>query len=353
VQDRDLGIEAEQLVALNYYQDEIVNQQIDAIKREMAQLPGVEMATASLFVPGAGHDITGFEVESPDGQMRNTKANRFEVDFDFADAYGIDAVAGRTLATGFATDSTQAVLINVAAARHFGYADPADAVGKKVQQGDEQPEPYIVVGVVEDFHYGSFHERVEPLVLVPLTVDNGDAARFLTLRVNTEHIDETLSAVQARWAELAPGRPYDATFIDQHFARLYEADRQFGYLFAAFAALAIFVACLGLFGLATRTVKQRTKEIGIRKALGANAVSLAALLSSDFAKLVGVAFAAAVPVAYLSMSRWLESFAYRIDLNAGVFIAAGGIALMVALVTVGMQAWRVALLDPAEALRSE
>jgi putative ABC transport system permease protein len=353
IQNRDLGIAAEQLVAINFNQDEAVNQQIETVKREMMQLPGVEAATASVYVPGAGHDVTGFEVEAPNGQMENTKANRFDVDFDFADTYGVETLAGRTISTDFASDSTQAVMINAAAARHFGYADPAEAVGKRVQQDDSQPAPYIIVGVVEDFHYGSLHETVEPLVMVPLASRYTGPARFLTLRVQTDNLSATMEAVQDRWASLALDRPYDATFVDQYFARLYEQDRQFGRLFAVFAALAIVVACLGLFGLATHTVQQRTKEIGIRKALGASAASLAALLSSDFAKLVGVAFAVAVPIAYLSMSRWLEGFAYRIDLGAGVFLAAGALALVVALGTVGTQAWRAARLDPTKALRSE
>jgi len=226
-------------------------------------------------------------------------------------------------------------------------------VGKKVQQDDSQPAPYTIVGVVEDFHYGSLHEVVEPLVMVPITSRYTDDARFLTLRVRTDNLSATMDAVQDRWATLAPARPYDATFVDRYFAQLYEQDRQFGRLFAAFAALAIFVACLGLFGLATHTVQQRTKEIGIRKALGATAASLVALLSTDFAKLVGIAFAVAVPAAYLGMSRWLEGFAYRIDLGAGVFVAAGALALAVALGTVGVQAWRAARLDPTRALRSE
>jgi putative ABC transport system permease protein len=353
VQNRDLGIATEQLVAINFNQDEAVNQQIEMVKREMMQLPGVEAATASVYVPGAGHDVTGFEVEAPDGSMQNTKANRFDADFDFAETYGIETIAGRTISADFATDSTQAVMVNAAAARHFGYPDPAAAVGKRVRQDDSQPAPYTIVGVVEDFHYGSLHKTVEPLVMVPTTSRYTGPARFLTLRVQTENLDETMHAVQERWASLAPDRPYDATFVDQYFAQLYAQDRQFGHLFAVFAALAIVVACLGLFGLATHTVQQRTKEIGIRKALGATATSLVALLSSDFAKLVGIAFAVAVPVAYLGMGRWLQGFAYRVDLGVGVFIGAGVLALVVALGTVGTQAWRAARLDPTKALRSE
>jgi len=180
-----------------------------------------------------------------------------------------------------------------------------------------------------------------------------DAASYLTLRVRTENVAETMGSVRARWTDLVPARPFEATFVDEHFAEMYEQDRRFGRLFATFAGLAIFVACLGLFGLTTHTVQQRTKEIGIRKSLGATAGSLVALLSKDIARLVVVAFAVGGPVAYLGMSRWLESFAYRVDPSVGIVVLSGLAALIVALATVGVKAYRAAMLDPTTALRDE
>ena len=352
VQQRDLGFAPEQLVALDFNQDDAVNRRVEAIKRELIALPGVAAAAASRYVPGRGLDVNGFRVEAPDGRMHSTKAYRYNVDGDFFSTYGIEAVAGRTFSPDYPSDSATAVVVNAAAAAHFGYPDPADAVGRQVQWSENR-DRYTIIGVVENFHYGSLHERVEPLIVVPHSAREAGHARFLTLRVRTDDLAATMERVRTRWDALAPHRPVEARFLDQSFASLYEQDRQFGRLFGTFAGLAIFVACLGLFGLATHTVQQRTKEIGIRKALGASAASLAALLSSDFAKLVGVAFAVAVPIAYLGMTRWLAGFAYRIDLGAGVFVAAGALALVVALGTVGLQAWRAARLDPMKALRSE
>jgi putative ABC transport system permease protein len=353
VQSRDLGFAAEQLVTLNYGQDEGVNRRREAVKRALEDVPGVVDAAASVYVPGRGQDVTGFEAEGPDGRRRATKAYRYDVDADFFGALGIEVLAGRTFSDDFGTDARWAVVVNAAAARHFGYDDPAEAVGQTLRQHDGQPVPNTIIGVVEDFHFNSLHEAVEPLVILPLSARYAAAGRFLTLRVRADDLPATMDAVQARWAELVPGRPYDAQFLDATFAALYEQDRRFGRLFGVFAGLALFVAGLGLFGLATHTVQQRTKEIGIRKALGASVGSLVALLSGGIARLVGVAFVVAVPVAYLGASRWLEGFAYRIDLGAGVFAGAGLVALAVALATVGTQAWRAARADPTRALRSE
>lgn len=354
VQARDLGFAAQQLVVLDYRSDASINRKMATIKREMAALPGVEAVAASRHVPGDGLDVTPLTVEAPDGSMLHTKAYRYVVDFEFFDAYDIDPVAGRAFSASFARDSAEAVVINEAAASHFGYTDPSGAVGARVVLDTGAAAPrYTVVGVVDNFHFASLHGRIAPLIALPPGAPNASSPRFLTLRVQTERLAETMAAIEDQWVAMAPHRPFEARFFDDTFARFYEQDRRVGRLVGVFAALAIFVACLGLFGLATHTVQQRTKEIGIRKALGATAASLTALLSRDFAKLVGVAFAVAVPIAYLGMSRWLAGFAYRIDLGAGVFVAAGALALVVALGTVGMQAWRAARLDPTKALRSE
>ena len=354
VQQRDLGFAAEQLVTLDFNHDARVNYQLATIKRELVQLADVEAAAASGDVPGRQLDVTPLTIEGPDGRMQRTNAHLYNVDFDFFATYNIGTVAGRTFSADFVSDSTEAIVVNAAAASHFGYLDPADAVGKRISLdiGEAAPQ-YRIVGVVENFHYGSLHERIEPLVVLPHSAPNASGPRFLTLRVKTDRLAETMAMVENRWAKIAPHRPFEARFVDDTFATLYEQDRRFGRLFGVFAGLAIFVACLGLFGLATHTVQQRTKEIGIRKALGATAASLATLLSGDFAKLVGIAFAVATPVAYLGMQQWLESFAYRVELGAGVFLGAGALALVVALGAVGTQAYRAARLDPTKALRSE
>ncbi|HHP7237845.1 ABC transporter permease [Longibacter sp.] len=353
IQQQDLGFAPEQLVTIPLDQDADVNRQLAVIKRELTRIPGVDAVAASSYIPGQTQDVNGFRVEEADGRMRHAKLRRNDVDADFLSTYGLDLLAGRGYDAALPGDSTGAVIINEAAVRKLGYATPDAALGARINSNPRSPAARVV-GVVKDFHFASLHERVEPLVLLPGNAPAANAAAsYLTLRVRVKNIAGTMDAVRARWTELVPARPFEATFVDEHFAEMYEQDRRFGRLFATFAGLAIFVACLGLFGLTTHTVQQRTKEIGIRKALGATASSLVRLLSQDFAKLVGFAFVVGVPVAYLGMSRWLETFAYRIDLGVGVFALAGGIALVIALGTVGGQAFRAATLDPTSALRDE
>jgi len=353
IQQQDLGFAPEQLVTIPLDQDADVSRRLAVIKRELTHIPGVDAAAASSYIPGQTQDVNGFRVEEADGRMRHMKLRRNDVDADFLGTYGLDLLAGRGYDAALPGDSTGAVIINEAAVRKLGYASPEAALGARVATSPQVPAARVV-GVVEDFHFASLHETVEPLVLMPDRAPAAnDAASYLTLRVRTENVAETMGSVRARWTDLVPARPFEATFVDEHFAEMYEQDRRFGRLFATFAGLAIFVACLGLFGLTTHTVQQRTKEIGIRKSLGATAGSLVALLSKDIARLVVVAFAVGGPVAYLGMSRWLESFAYRVDPSVGIVVLSGLAALIVALATVGVKAYRAAMLDPTTALRDE
>lgn len=352
VKQRDLGFSPEQMVTVPLDQDPAVAQRLDAIKRELVNVTGVEEVTASSYIPGQAQDVGGLRVREASGRMRDTKMRRNDVDADFLAAYGIDLLAGRGFdASG--SDSTTAVLINHAAARHMGYADAEAALGAEIRTNPHRPGARVI-GVVEDFHFASMHEVVEPLVLMPDGAPAAnDAPSYLSLRIQTEDMGATMDALRAAWAAVVASRPFEPTFVDQTFATLYEQDRQFGRLFGVFAGLAIFVACLGLYGLTTHTVQQRTKEIGIRKALGASAGHLVGLLSKDVAGLVAVAFAIGGPAAYVGMQQWLDTFAYRIDLGAAVFLVAGTAAMLVALGTVGTKAWRAATLDPTAALRDE
>ena len=208
---------------------------------------------------------------------------------------------------------------------------------------------FNVIGVVQDFHYKTHKAAIEPLYL-RLT---SEASNFVIAKLRPGDLPGTLSAMEAIWDQMAPALPFRYSFLDDEFDALYRAEQRLGRLFSAFAFFAIVVACLGLFGLAAFTAEQRTKEIGIRKVLGASVAGLVALLSKDFLRLVLIAFIAAVPVAYLAMERWLEDFAYRIDLGVGTFALAGGLALGIAMLTVSYQALKVALANPVKALRYE
>ncbi|HYE58783.1 MAG TPA: FtsX-like permease family protein, partial [Rhodothermales bacterium] len=206
-----------------------------------------------------------------------------------------------------------------------------------------------VVGVVRDFHFASLHHEIEPLV-IPLRPGVGS---HLLVRVQAGQAPAAVANIRAVLTRLAPDEPFRYTFLDDSFERLYAAEARLGNVFTTFSVLAIVIACLGLFGLAAYAAEQRRKEVGIRKVLGASTRSLVGLLSKDFLRLVGVAFVVATPLAYLAMGRWLEGFAYRIELGPGAFVLAGGLALLIALATVSTQALRAASADPTKSLRTD
>ncbi len=209
-------------------------------------------------------------------------------------------------------------------------------------------EAYTVVGVVEDFHFQSLHQDIRPL-----GIQIGSNPAYLAVRIRPDDIPGTLRALEARWQAVAPEEPFTFSFLDANVDALYQADQRTGQLFATFALLAVLIACLGLFGLAAFTAEQRTKEIGVRKVLGASVGGIVVLLSKDFVKLVGLAFVLAAPLAYLAMNWWLEAFAYRADIAWWIFLTAGLTALAIAVLTVSYQAIRAAVADPVKALRYE
>jgi putative ABC transport system permease protein len=204
--------------------------------------------------------------------------------------------------------------------------------------------------VVKDFNFRSLHTKVEPLSL--RLASPGGLSRF-SMRIQSNNLQATLGELEGIWNELAPHYPFQYSFLDESFNQQYGADQRFGQVFSVFAGLAIFIACLGLLGLVTYAAQQRTKEIGIRKVLGASVLSIVSLLSRDFLKLVGVAALIAFPVAWWAMHKWLEDFPYRIDMPLWVFFAAGAMAALVALITISFQAIKAAMANPVKNLRSE
>jgi len=201
---------------------------------------------------------------------------------------------------------------------------------------------------VKDFNFSSMHDKVGPLV-IRLAENWGSIA----LRINTKNISSIIQQVKNKWNSFVPGQPFSYTFMDNDFNKIYDAEQRTGKLFITFAVFAIFIACLGLFGLVTYAAEQRAKEIGIRKVLGANIGGIVAMLSKDFAKLVLIASLIAFPVAWWSMNKWLQSFAYRIDISWWVFVAAGAAAIVIALITVSFQAIKAAVANPVKSLRTE
>ena len=345
VQERDLGFDKEQVVRIKAEYG-ATWEGVDVMKRYRAALadaPDVLGITGSMKQLGEGAEGSGDAMASGADTVRG---HVFNVTPEYLETLGLTLKEGRNFIPGRSTDSTAAVLVNGALVEAFGWDDPLGRTLSAMFAFDDAK----VIGVVEDFHYEPLYKPVAPLAMY---VGAREPAWHLYVRIAPGDVPATLARLERAWHEVAPDLPFEYAFLDQEIEQRYRTDRRWARLIRYAALLAIAIACMGLFGLATVEASRRTKEIGIRKVLGASVTSLALLLSKDFAGLVLVAFVLAVPVAYLAMQRWLEDFAYRIELGPGVFLLAGALALGVALLTVSYQAVKAALADPVESLRYE
>lgn len=343
--DKNLGFDREQQLVIDFNWDGEVLDNMETIKSEFMSLPEVVSVAGSRTVPGAHFPAAGTNIETQEGQMEHFEPFLYEIDFDFIPHYEIEVVAGRPYSRNFVTDSTQAMVVNESAARSFGYADPQQIIGKRFEQWGREG---TIVGVVKDFNYLSLHQKVAPLAL-----RYSQYGKYLSLKVKSDNMQQAITNIQSKWSEMAPHRPFLYSFLDQSFNEQYEADFKFKNLFTIFSFLAILIACLGLLGLATYSAVQRTKEIGVRKVLGAEVSSIAVLLSKDFMKLVLLAILIATPFSWYAMSQWLNDYAYQIDIHWWVFAMSGGIALAIAIVTVSFQAIKSARANPIKSLRTE
>jgi putative ABC transport system permease protein len=349
------------------------------LRAELERLPQVRAVTASTVKPGAGEGMGRYLFEA-EGRDPGGESDRMHLDLvghGFFEQFGLRMVAGRSFHPDRPGDRgrieiaefgqfrlrhhrDRGVVLNEAAARHLGWT-PEEALGKTLRFYIVETNVVFqdlrgpVVGVVEDFHAASLHERIEPHAYQLAESPDGSPMYLQHVLVKLEPGDarEALAAVEGAWHRAVPDQPFEATFLDAELDALYRAEIRQGRVIAAFATLAVLIACLGLFGLAAYATERRRKELGIRKILGARPDQLVALVAREFVVLVAVAVVLATPLAWLVMERWLEGFAYRIELGPGLFLAAGLLALAVALLTVSGQALRAATTDPVKALRSE
>jgi len=342
-----LGFRQDQMLVIDYGGDQKVNESVEAIKATLAENPAVQSISASRAVPGDFYPNGTTHIESKSGDMKSETPAMYEIDYDFIPVYEMKMAAGRAYSRNFPADDTASLLINEAAMKQYGYSNPEDIVGKRFEQWGRKG---TVIGVVKDFNYQSLHKKVEPLAM---RMAPPSSLNKLSLRIKTDHLSQTLKELERTWSTLAPQRPFLYNFLDQSFNTQYKQDARFGELFAAFAGLTIFIACLGLFGLATYTTEQRVKEIGVRKVLGASVTNIVTLLSSDFVKLVLIAILIATPAIWWAMQEWLQGFAYRVTIQWWMIGIAGVLSVTTALLTVSMLAVKAALMNPVKALRSE
>ncbi len=324
-----------------------VRENFDALRQRVLQNARIEEATLAGNVPGRvrtsrGYNWPGQEAGTENGLSFQTVL----ADFGYLDTFGLELVAGRDFSRDRPADFENTYILNESAAREIGFSTPESAIGQPFRAWDR--EMGEIIGVVRDFHFTSLHSTIEPVVInvKPWT-------SWIAFRVAPGDAEEAVNILSAAWSDIAPGYPFDFRFLDDDFNRLYAREQELGRLFTFFAGLAIFVSCLGLFGLSAFSARRRTKEIGVRKVLGAGTRDIMFMLSREFIRLVALAFVLAAPAAWILMDRWLADFAYRTSVSPWLLLAAGVGALAVALLTVSYQGWRAAHMSPVVSLKTE
>ena len=350
VQNASLGFDKAHIVTMGYNNG--LDKTYESFRNALLQDPHILNTTRSSRIPsGRLLDEQGAQTESGDTLRPVTADIKYVgVDQDFVKTYGIPMAAGRDFSRDYATDSNN-FLLNVAATRVLGIRSPDEMVGKSFSYGGVKGH---VIGIMRDFNFESMHQQILPIIFVmPPESQAGNSYGRISIKLAGGDIPASLAHIEKTWKRFLPEVPFEYTFLDDRFDKLYKSEQRQGSLFTAFAGIAIFIACLGLFGLSAFTITQRVKEIGIRKVLGASAGSIVGLLSKEFLKLVGIAALVAFVIAGITMNNWLNNFAYRIPLHWWIFVAAGILAAAVALITISVQAIRAALANPVDSLRSE
>ena len=349
IQTKKLGFSKDQMLIVNG--TGALGNNRDAFKNEVSKFTGVKGATYAGYLPVAGssrNDVS-FSSEAVMTSTNSVNMQVWNIDQNYIPLMEMEIIKGRNFSKDFGTDSN-ATIINETAAKLLGWKDP---VGKKLHTyfQDNFGNNLIsreVIGVVKNFHFESMKENIGPLCF--RLADNSWATAF---KVNTADIKQLVSKIESKWKAMAPGMPFSYQFMDESFENMYRVEQRTGKLGLTLAVIAILIACLGLFGLATYTAEQRIKEIGVRKVLGATISNIVSMLSKDFILLVVIASVIAIPLAWWAMNKWLQDFAYRINIGWWVFAAAGIVALLIAVITVSSQAVKAALANPVKSLRTE
>ncbi|AMR33276.1 cell division protein FtsX [Mucilaginibacter sp. PAMC 26640] len=345
MQNIKLGYDKGQVLVIN--DAYTLGNNIDAFKQQLLRDPRVSNATVTGSVPGSPN-MDGTQIYAKDFSDRQERkeihTNIFHVEDSYLNTLGIKVAQGRNFSSAQPADSS-AVVINEALVREIGWGN-SDPIGKTIVRSGKRE--FKVVGVVKDFHYKSAREAIAPLMFLP-----GRSNLLMAIKVHSADMKHVIAGIKTQWDNYRATAPFSYSFLDEQYAALYGAEQRTGQIFTAFATVAIIIASLGLFGLAAFSIRQRVKEIGIRKVLGASSGTITGMLSAEFLKLVGVAILVAVPVTWYAMYKWLQDFAYRIEISWWVFALAGIIALLVAFVTVSFQSVKAALANPVKSLRSE
>ena len=350
MQNRQLGFDKDQVVVIPLIGG--AERGFNRLKERLSQRPHIQAVTRSVLMPGRMTSAAVMPVfptrladQSEDEQVG---IPALFVSRDFEETLGLRFIAGRPLSSVVTGDSLYAVVLNRSAALRMGFSAPEEIVGRHIHPGGYRGPPIEITGVVEDFHMQSLHNALGPMQLISLLRGGGGQA---AIRLQAQNIPDGIQAIEETWASVFPHYPLTYSFLDEDFEQLYLSEQRTGNLLGAFSFLAIFIACLGLFGLAAFTTQQRTKEVGIHKVMGASVIRIVSMLSKDFLVLVAIAVPVAWGLAYWIMSNWLQNFVYRVDISLWWFLIGGAVALVIAWLTVGAHAVAASRRNPVDALR--
>ncbi len=342
LRNMDQGFNQENVIGLQLNQG--MGQKSVLLKDMLLEIRGVKFVTSTNTPMGEGSGKVIFNVETDLG-MSQKGVNFAVVDHDFVETMGIQMVSGRDFQKDMPSDTLTGVIVNETFVKRMAWAEP---LGKKVELGDANTIRARVIGVMKDYHQTGMYNEIESLLLVWRPRNN-----IVYIKLTGDEIQNTISAIESKWKEIFPDQPFTYEFLSERFNRQFEADEKRGLIFTIFTILAILIACLGLFGLASYMVEQRTKEIGIRKVFGADEGVILRLISRDFLVLVSVAVVIAVPVAYLFMSSWLENYVYKSKLGIPLFLLAALLTLAITFLTISYKAWQASVMNPAASLKTE
>jgi putative ABC transport system permease protein len=353
IQNKKLGFTKDQVIIL--HNTEQLGTKQEAFRNTLLTSPSISNVSTSGYLPIAGwgrNDTTFWPEGTQPSQDNMISMQYWFVDHNYVPTLGMAIKNGRNFSKEFPSDST-AIVINEAAAKRFGFKDP---LGEKVTTfqfnngtlDQSKTNTFTIVGVVEDFHFESLKQNITPLCL-----QLGQSGWSMPVRFSSADTKDVIAQVEKHWKSVAADVPFEYTFLDEAFGKMYASESRLGSVFAIFAGLAIVIACLGLFGLTSFTAEQRTKEIGIRKVLGASVSSIVMLLSKEFGKLIVIAFVLAAPLSWYVVNKWLQDYTYKVEIGIFVYLAAGIAAFLVAWLTMGYQSIRAARSNPVNSLRSE
>jgi putative ABC transport system permease protein len=349
LRDKPLGFSQDQQIAIPFRSGES-RSVYTAFRNEILQNTQVVSAAGTQFYPGIANlsDMVFHRPDQTVEQGHDIRTNR--VDFEYLQSMGFQLKQGRLFSRQFPGDTNNRIIVNEATIRKFQIADNK-AIGQRLNfDWNGQSTPFEIVGVVKDFHYEDLHQSIEPYAFM---LSRRPSFNYIIVHVNTASISNVLGFIEQKWKGLRPDEPFEYTFLNDDFQKNYQAEARTSRIVRIFTIISILISCLGLFGLAAFAAQQRTKEIGVRKVLGASVTNIVLLLSRDFLKLVVIAILIASPLAWYAMHQWLQDFQYKIDIPWWVFLVAGGLAVLIAFITVSFQSIKAALTNPVKSLRTE